>query len=305
MAKTRVNVEYVREVVAMRHRLNQLDLGAVELYEGGVRVEVPEKVKDDWRFTGLCFCDFIASNFYKTGWVDETGQPDPVPATPPVPARGDLPTARAVAAVWGEPDAIGPVPPGYDDGGLAAVMTLRDRLEALKAAGKLAGWEMKQGRGGRKQWTLEVPAAHIEEIYTAVSRFQLTHPHHDFWTTLAEPKADPTNARSVPELTGAESNDAREPVAVGMDGQWVSYAPLQVVAGPAAGRVVEYRLVERQWHDRRDFTHAVNALIAEGWEPVGGVGVTGRESGGLERCVQAMIRRESQSVPARNDPRVG
>lgn len=49
----------------------KLDPNEVELYENGRKIEVPQKYKDDWRFTGLGFCGFIETEFYKSGFTED------------------------------------------------------------------------------------------------------------------------------------------------------------------------------------------------------------------------------------------
>jgi hypothetical protein len=66
----RIDVEKVREIIEEHRRLQNLNPNEVELYENGVKIDVPQKFIDEWRFIGLGFCGFIETEFYKTGWID-------------------------------------------------------------------------------------------------------------------------------------------------------------------------------------------------------------------------------------------
>lgn len=73
-----VHVEDIRHLIAKYRAAMDLDPAKVELYENGEKVEVPEQFIKDWKFCGLGFCGFIETDFYKTGFVDEAGNPCPL-----------------------------------------------------------------------------------------------------------------------------------------------------------------------------------------------------------------------------------
>lgn len=79
----RVNVEDIIMLIAKYRAAQNLNVHEVELYEGGVKIDVPQQFKDDWKFTGLGFCGYIEHEFYKTGFVDDEGNP-----APPLPVEG-------------------------------------------------------------------------------------------------------------------------------------------------------------------------------------------------------------------------
>jgi hypothetical protein len=80
----RVDVEEVRALIQKYREMQNLNVHEVELYENGVKVDVPQQFKDDWKFCGLGFCGYIEYDFYKTGFVDEDGNP-----CPPLPKESD------------------------------------------------------------------------------------------------------------------------------------------------------------------------------------------------------------------------
>lgn len=79
----RVDVEEVRALIEKYREMQRIKVHEVELYENGVKVEVPQQYKDDWKFCGLGFCGYIEFEFYKTGFVDDEGNP-----APPLPVEG-------------------------------------------------------------------------------------------------------------------------------------------------------------------------------------------------------------------------
>jgi hypothetical protein len=71
----RVNVEDIILLIAKYRAAQNLSVHEVELYEGGVKIDVPQQVKDDWKFCGLGFCNYIELEVYKHGFRDDDGNP--------------------------------------------------------------------------------------------------------------------------------------------------------------------------------------------------------------------------------------
>ncbi len=61
----RVDIEKVRRIQAERKKFNDLDFDEIEWYEDGKKVEINPKVKEEFRFTGLCNTDFITMDVFK------------------------------------------------------------------------------------------------------------------------------------------------------------------------------------------------------------------------------------------------
>ena len=62
----------ISEIIELRNRLKEINsqpLGTIDFLddEGNV-VEIHKDIVDDFAYTGLNNCDFITSNFYKTGF---------------------------------------------------------------------------------------------------------------------------------------------------------------------------------------------------------------------------------------------
>lgn len=68
----RVDLETVRLYLSWRRLINQTPLEDIEWYEDGKRVLPRPGVIEDFKYTGLCNVDFIASDWYKeTETLDE------------------------------------------------------------------------------------------------------------------------------------------------------------------------------------------------------------------------------------------
>lgn len=59
----KVAVEYVNWLMEEKSKINRAKLGDIELFENGMKLDIPQKVIDDWDFTGLSNVDFILSDF--------------------------------------------------------------------------------------------------------------------------------------------------------------------------------------------------------------------------------------------------
>ena len=62
--RVRISVEKIMECELFRRAVNGLDLTNIDFTQGGEVIDVPQKVKDDWKFTGLNNWHFIADGFY-------------------------------------------------------------------------------------------------------------------------------------------------------------------------------------------------------------------------------------------------
>ena len=63
-----VSIEYIRWIQEERAKINRIDLKDIVFFENGKVVDIPQKVIDDFAFTGLNNIDFIWSDFYKKGY---------------------------------------------------------------------------------------------------------------------------------------------------------------------------------------------------------------------------------------------
>jgi len=68
--KTKVDIEDINEHLRFKKIVNRVDLHDIEWYENGRRLYIDKDVLEDFYFTGLNNIDFISTNFYKTGFVD-------------------------------------------------------------------------------------------------------------------------------------------------------------------------------------------------------------------------------------------
>ena len=69
----RVNIEEIAGIMARLNDINMQQLEDVELFEGGKKIDVDNKLIEDFRFTGLSNKDFISSGFYLHGWKEVEG----------------------------------------------------------------------------------------------------------------------------------------------------------------------------------------------------------------------------------------
>jgi len=59
----KVAIEYVNWLTEERAKINRVPLEDLEIFENGMKLDIPRKVIDDFVFTGLCNTDFILSDF--------------------------------------------------------------------------------------------------------------------------------------------------------------------------------------------------------------------------------------------------
>jgi hypothetical protein len=63
--KVRIDVEKVQRMCAERCEINVLDIRDIEVYENGKLLNISDKVKEDFEFTGLSNVDFISSRYFE------------------------------------------------------------------------------------------------------------------------------------------------------------------------------------------------------------------------------------------------
>jgi hypothetical protein len=68
--KKRIDLEEARTIISKYRELSKLDPNEIELFEEGVKVDVPQKNIDDWKFTGLNLSHYIEDEFYKHGFTE-------------------------------------------------------------------------------------------------------------------------------------------------------------------------------------------------------------------------------------------
>jgi len=61
----KVAVEYIRWLMEERAKINKMELQDIEFFEEGMKLEISQKIIDDFKFCGLNNIDFINSGFYK------------------------------------------------------------------------------------------------------------------------------------------------------------------------------------------------------------------------------------------------
>lgn len=61
-----VNIEDIIKNIEFRKEINSVELKDIEFHENGKKIEISEKIVDDFSFIGLNNIDFIATGFYLT-----------------------------------------------------------------------------------------------------------------------------------------------------------------------------------------------------------------------------------------------
>ncbi len=64
-----VAVEYIKWLEEERAKINRQPLAAIEFFEGGMKLSIPDREIENWELTGLNNIHFITSGCYK-------GEPD-------------------------------------------------------------------------------------------------------------------------------------------------------------------------------------------------------------------------------------
>jgi len=59
----KIAIEYVEWLMEEKSKINRQKLGDIELFENGMKLDIPKKVIDDFELTGLSNVDFILSDF--------------------------------------------------------------------------------------------------------------------------------------------------------------------------------------------------------------------------------------------------
>ncbi len=59
----KVAIEYVHWLMEEKSKINRAALEDVELFENGMKLDIPQKVIDEFGYTGLSNVDFILSDF--------------------------------------------------------------------------------------------------------------------------------------------------------------------------------------------------------------------------------------------------
>jgi hypothetical protein len=75
VSKTRINVEYVESLIEAWGKVNRLAFDDIEWFKNGQRLDVPQDVRDEFRFTGLSNIDFVRYDF-----IDQAATPPPTGA---------------------------------------------------------------------------------------------------------------------------------------------------------------------------------------------------------------------------------
>ena len=59
----KIAIEYVNWLTEERIKINSVPLKDLELFENGMKLNIPQKVIDEFELTGLSNVDFILSDF--------------------------------------------------------------------------------------------------------------------------------------------------------------------------------------------------------------------------------------------------
>lgn len=59
----KIAIEYVEWLMEEKSKINREKLSDIELFENGMKLDIPQKVIDEFVFTGLSNIDFILSDF--------------------------------------------------------------------------------------------------------------------------------------------------------------------------------------------------------------------------------------------------
>ncbi len=59
----KIAIEYVEWLMEEKSKINRQKLDDIELFENGTKLDIPQKVIDDFELTGLSNVDFILSDF--------------------------------------------------------------------------------------------------------------------------------------------------------------------------------------------------------------------------------------------------
>lgn len=59
----KIAIEYVEWLIEEKSKINRVPLKDLELFENGMKLDIPKKVIDDFDYTGLSNVDFILSDF--------------------------------------------------------------------------------------------------------------------------------------------------------------------------------------------------------------------------------------------------
>lgn len=70
--RSRVDVEYVRELLAHLAEIDAIPLDQMDLFENSQKVELTPEVIEDWRFVGMSNRAFIEMEFWKNDDFHET-----------------------------------------------------------------------------------------------------------------------------------------------------------------------------------------------------------------------------------------
>ena len=59
----KIAIEYVQWLMEEKSKINRVPLENLEIFENGMKLDIPKKVIDAFVFTGLLNTDFILSDF--------------------------------------------------------------------------------------------------------------------------------------------------------------------------------------------------------------------------------------------------
>jgi hypothetical protein len=64
----KVDINYLRLLKQEINKINKVSLKQIEWFDGIKKIEIDDKILEEFKFTGLANEDFILSDFYKTGF---------------------------------------------------------------------------------------------------------------------------------------------------------------------------------------------------------------------------------------------
>lgn len=69
--KKQISIEYIKWLQKEREKINSLDLKDIEVFENGMKIDIPKKNIKIFKFTGLNNIDFFLCDMHKQEVVDD------------------------------------------------------------------------------------------------------------------------------------------------------------------------------------------------------------------------------------------
>lgn len=63
--KVRLDVELVKDLIDRISQINSYDIEQIDWYKDGIKLNIPEELINEFKFTGLSNKEFIGLNYYE------------------------------------------------------------------------------------------------------------------------------------------------------------------------------------------------------------------------------------------------